>query len=69
MFCDLLLGQISDDFDEEMEGRPQILHVNLDPTLLLLLREVHYLSKEPFNVKLPDVVRELLRHAGNLKHN
>eukprot|EP00057_Strongylocentrotus_purpuratus_P006394 XP_011660868.1 PREDICTED: dynein beta chain, flagellar outer arm [Strongylocentrotus purpuratus] len=53
----------AEDYDEETELRPQVLHVNLDPELLLLLREVHYLAQAPFNVKLPDGVRELLRHT------
>ena len=46
-----------------MEYRPQVIHVNLDPELLLLLREVHYLQQPPFAVRLQDSVRDLLRHT------
>ncbi|XP_071959570.1 uncharacterized protein [Antedon mediterranea] len=58
---------VADEFSDDVEMRPQLVHVNLDPDLLLLLREVHYLSQEPFNIKLPDNVRTVLRHInGNL---
>ncbi|XP_033103095.1 dynein heavy chain 9, axonemal-like [Anneissia japonica] len=57
---------VADEFSDDVEMRPQLVHVNLDPDLLLLLREVHYLSQEPFNIKLPDNVRTMLRHTdGN----
>ena len=58
-----MLLQIAEEYDEEIELRPQALNVNLDPELLLLLREVHYLSQPPFNIKLPKNVRDLLRHT------
>ncbi|XP_022099208.1 dynein beta chain, ciliary-like [Acanthaster planci] len=54
---------VADDYDQEVDYRPQVIHVNLDPALLLLLREVHYLQQPPFAVKLQDSVRDLLRHT------
>lgn len=42
-----------------------MLQVNFDPDLLLLLREIHYLASPPFNVRLPDQVRILLRSTDN----
>lgn len=42
-----------------------MLQVNFDPDLLLLLREIHYLASPPFNVRLPDHVRILLRSTDN----
>lgn len=48
---------MADDYDEETELRPQVLHVNLDPQLLLLLREIHYLSQAPFYVAVPSAAR------------
>ncbi|XP_075240849.1 dynein beta chain, ciliary-like isoform X3 [Convolutriloba macropyga] len=39
----------------------EILRVNLDQSLLLLLREVHYLSQPPFEVRMPDTVKEIIR--------
>ena len=43
------------------EGSKPTLHVNFDPELMLLLREVHYLGGEPFLARLPDPARVLLR--------
>ena len=45
--------------------RPQTVHVNLDPQLLILLREIHYLQSEPFLLKLPGPARELLRNTNS----
>lgn len=56
--------QVAEDYDEETELRPQVLHVNLDPALLLLLREIHYLSSEPFLVAVPTAARELVRNTA-----
>ncbi|XP_033641711.1 dynein beta chain, flagellar outer arm-like [Asterias rubens] len=56
---------IADDYDPEIDYRPQIIHVNLDPELLLLLREVHYLQQPPFTIKLQDTVRDLLRNTDS----
>ena len=56
--------QFAEDYDEDEDIRPQTVHVNLDPSLLLLLREIHYLSREPFNLKLPAPARELLRNTN-----
>lgn len=41
------------------------LHVNFDPELMLLLREVHYLGGEPFLTRLPDPARILLRSTDD----
>lgn len=41
------------------------LHVNFDPKLMLLLREVHYLGGEPFLARLPDPARILLRSTDD----
>ena len=49
--------QVAEDYDEEEDIRPQVVHVNLDPKLLLLLREIHYLSQEPFCLQLPGPAR------------
>ena len=42
-----------------------VLHVNFDPELMLLLREVHYLAGEPFLTRLPDAARVLLRTTND----
>jgi dynein heavy chain len=42
-----------------------MIQVNFDPDLLLLLREIHYLASPPFNVRLPDPVRVLLRSTDD----
>ena len=42
-----------------------MVKVNLDPHLLLLLREIHYLSQEPFSAHLPAPARELLRNTNS----
>ncbi|XP_053409232.1 uncharacterized protein LOC123561373 isoform X4 [Mercenaria mercenaria] len=55
---------IAEEYDEDIEVRPQVVHVNLDPQLLLLLKETHYLSHEPFNIKLPEAAKELLRNSN-----
>lgn len=47
-----------------VEGEPgfyKLMHVNLDPRLVGLLREIHYLSEEPFNVTLSPAARTLVR--------
>ena len=54
---------MAEEYDEEIELRPQVIHVNLDPCLLLLLREIHYFSQDPFNLKLPGPARRLLRNT------
>ncbi|KAK2190790.1 hypothetical protein NP493_68g02015 [Ridgeia piscesae] len=51
--------------NEEDTGRSPVIHVNLDIRLLLLLREIHYLSQEPFNIKLTGQARELLRNTNS----
>ncbi|EDV28901.1 uncharacterized protein TRIADDRAFT_18942 [Trichoplax adhaerens] len=43
------------------DGNGKILQVNLDPGLLLLLREIQYMSAPPLNINLPDNARTLLR--------
>ncbi|XP_066025345.1 uncharacterized protein [Pocillopora verrucosa] len=47
------------------EGSRPTLHVNFDPELMLLLREVHYLGGEPFLTRLPDPARVLLRSTDD----
>ena len=49
---------------ETDNGKPT-LHVNFDPELMLLLREVHYLGGEPFLARLPDPARILLRSTDD----
>ena len=39
----------------------EALRVNLDPSLLVLLREVHYLSQPPFEIRMPDSVKDIIR--------
>ena len=65
-FCciNIFLFKIAQDYDEDEDVRPQVVKVNLDPQLLLLLREIHYLSHEPFNIRLPATARELLRNTA-----
>ncbi|XP_064599567.1 LOW QUALITY PROTEIN: uncharacterized protein LOC135466077 [Liolophura sinensis] len=58
---------IAEEYDEELEIRPQAVHVNLDPKLLLLMKEVHYLHREPFSIKLPQPAKELIRHTDSLQ--
>ncbi|CAH1797693.1 unnamed protein product [Owenia fusiformis] len=55
---------VAEEYDEDVDQRPQVVHVNLDPKLLLLLREIHYLSQEPHNIHLPAPARELLRNTN-----
>ncbi|XP_052258855.1 uncharacterized protein LOC127863384 isoform X2 [Dreissena polymorpha] len=55
---------IAEEYDEDIEVRPQVVHVNLDPQLLLLLKETHYLRQEPFSIKLPESAKELLRNSN-----
>ena len=57
------LFQVAEDYDEMEDVRPQSVSVNLDPSLLLLLREIHYLSQQPFHLKMPAPARELLRSS------
>lgn len=47
--------------EPKSEGAKPALHVNFDPELMLLLREVHYLGGEPFLARLPDPARVLMR--------
>ncbi|XP_070202269.1 uncharacterized protein [Littorina saxatilis] len=58
---------IADEYDEETEERPQVIHVNLDPQLLLLLREVRYISQPPFSTRLPPAAKELLRNTDSFE--
>ena len=60
LFCSYL--QIA---EPESEGSRPTLHVNFDPELMLLLREVHYLGGEPFLARLPDPARVLLRSTDD----
>ena len=62
VFCIL---QLAEDYDEDEDIRPQAVHVNLDPQLLMLLREIHYMQAEPFCLKLPGTARELLRNTNS----
>ena len=55
--CLLTIPQVADEYDEDEDIRPNSVQVNLDPKLLLLLREIHYLSQDPFNLKLPGPAR------------
>ena len=63
-YNDIIATQYAEDYDEDEDVRPQTVHVNLDSSLLLLLREMHYLAREPFNLKLPGSARELLRNTN-----
>ncbi|XP_055866060.1 uncharacterized protein LOC106055129 isoform X2 [Biomphalaria glabrata] len=56
---------IAEEYDEEANQRPQVIHVNLDTKLLLLLKEIHYLSQEPFSLHLPGPAKELLRNTNS----
>ena len=58
----LLFSKIS---EPESEGTTPALHVNFDPELMLLLREVHYLGGEPFLARLPEPARVLLRSTDD----
>ncbi|XP_071095883.1 uncharacterized protein [Haliotis cracherodii] len=58
---------IAEEYDEDLDTRPQIVHVNLDPQLLLLLREIHYLANEPFNIHLPSAAKELIRNTNSFE--
>ncbi|XP_020627063.1 dynein beta chain, flagellar outer arm-like isoform X2 [Orbicella faveolata] len=51
--------------EPQSEGTKPALHVNFDPELMLLLREVHYLGGEPFLARLPDPARVLLRSTDD----
>ena len=57
------LFQIAEEYDEEVDIRPQVVHANLDAELLLLLKEINYLCGEPFNIHLPPAAKELLRNT------
>ena len=63
----ILKLQIAEEYDEDIEVRPQVIHVNLDPQLLLLLKETHYLSQEPFHINLPEGAKELLRNTNSFE--
>ncbi|GFS27875.1 dynein beta chain, flagellar outer arm [Elysia marginata] len=56
---------IAEEYDDEIDVRPQVIHVNLDPQLLLVLKEIHYLSRPPFNIKLPEPAKELCRNTNS----
>ncbi|XP_076457719.1 uncharacterized protein LOC143291635 isoform X3 [Babylonia areolata] len=58
---------IAEEYDEDTEERPQVIHVNLDPQLLLLLREVRYISQPPFSTRLPPAAKELLRNTDSFE--
>ena len=62
--CDHFI-QIAEEYNEDEDIRPQVVHVNLDPKLLLLLREIHYLTTDPFNIRLPSTARNLLRNTDS----
>lgn len=51
--------------EPESDNSKPTLHVNFDPQLMLLLREVHYLGGEPFLARLPDPARMLLRSTDD----
>ena len=65
LYSCVLCIQIADDYDEEEDVRPQVVHVNLDPRLLLLMREIKYMSQDPFNITLPPAARALLRNTDS----
>ncbi|XP_052060514.1 uncharacterized protein LOC127700861 isoform X4 [Mytilus californianus] len=58
---------IAEEFDEEVEVRPQVIHVNLDSQLPLILREIHYLSQAPFDISLPSSAKEILRNTDSFE--
>ena len=60
IICSLL--QIA---EPQSQGTKPALHVNFDPELMLLLREVHYLGGEPVLARLPDPARVLLRSTDD----
>ena len=41
--------------------------MNLDPQLLLLLREVRYIRQPPFGTRLPPAAKELLRNTDSFE--
>lgn len=51
--------------EPESENSKPTLHVNFDPELMLLLREVHYLGGEPFLARLPEPARILLKSTDD----
>ena len=51
----LQISEVGDD------GQPAI-RVNLDTHLQCLLREVHYLQRPPFDLRLTDTIRSLIRN-------
>lgn len=61
------LFQIAEEYDEEVEVRPQVIHVNLDSQLPLILREIHYLSQSPFDIPLPASAKEVLRNTDSFE--
>lgn len=61
------LFQIAEEYDEEVEVRPQVIHVNLDSQLPLILREIHYLSQTPFDIPLPASAKEVLRNTDSFE--
>lgn len=63
----MILFQIAEEFDEEVEVRPQVIHVNLDSQLPLILREIHYLSQAPFDILLPSSAKEILRNTDSFE--
>lgn len=67
MEAKLFCIQIAEEYDDEVEARPQVVHANLDPQLLLLLKEIHYICSEPFDVKLPSSAKELLRNTNSFE--
>ena len=42
----------------------QLLSVNLDPSLLVVMREAHYLQHDPFSMKMPTEVKVLMRNMS-----
>ena len=55
-----MICQISDDPISEEDIHPMSISVNYDPQLLLLLREIYYLSHDPLNINLSSSVVQLV---------
>lgn len=51
----------TDPFEDEELERPIMIFVNLDPSLLKLLREVKHLTSDPLALKIPRHIRHLVR--------
>ena len=55
---------ISCDLTQVRDESNQLLGVNLDPSLLEVMREAHYLQHEPFNMKMPTEVKMLMKNMS-----